>query len=153
MSSTIINFAGGTGSLCLRNGGVGRQHGATANPRAYVLSRDVAGPLRKKGRSPEGREYKYFLLGAYRYPRMVTEMEDGYQIPDEDPGEQPRLPPPGQPPGDDHDGHEGVDELDGFEKFGYGRADQTPSLAEGLVDIWNPGYLASGLRLKVVLPV
>ena len=35
-------------ALCLRNGGVGRQHRATPNPRAYVLSVDVAGTFEKK---------------------------------------------------------------------------------------------------------
>ena len=34
-------------ALCLRNGGVGRQHRATPNPRAYVLSVDVAGSQRR----------------------------------------------------------------------------------------------------------
>ena len=84
-------------ALCLRNGGVGRQHRATPNPRAYVLSIDVAGPLRKK-------EFRYFLLGAYRYPKMGCESEGGHPIPDEPPDDEPPVPPPEEPPfGDEED--------------------------------------------------
>ena len=87
-------------ALCLRNGGVGRQHRATPNPRAYVLSVDVAGPLRRKGRSADGKGFRYFLLGAYRYPKQDLEMERGHPLPETIPPncEDPPLPPPPDQP-------------------------------------------------------
>ena len=90
---------------CLRNGGVGRQHRATPNPRAYVLSVDVAGPLRRKGRSADGKGFRCFLLGAYRFPKQDLEMEKGHPIPEGDvsEGEEPPLPPPVEEPPDAHD--------------------------------------------------
>ena len=93
-------------ALCLRNGGVGRQHRATPNPRAYVLSVDVAGPLRRKGRSADGKGFRYFLLGAYRFPKQDLEMEKGHPIPEGDVSEReelPPLPPPVEKPPDAHD--------------------------------------------------
>ena len=48
---------------CLAGAGRRRPHRRVANPEPYVLSMDLAGPLRK-GRQKE----KYFLVAAYTLP-------------------------------------------------------------------------------------
>ncbi|CAE7938651.1 unnamed protein product, partial [Symbiodinium sp. KB8] len=70
------------------NGLTGKQHRATLHPTGYTLSIDVAGPLRGTGRSPDGKYFKYFLVGAFRIPLLdggVTYDEDfrGHPIPEE----------------------------------------------------------------------
>ncbi|CAE7730560.1 GIP [Symbiodinium sp. CCMP2456] len=55
-------------SVCVRNAATGKQHRATAHPSAYTLSLDVAGPIRGHGLSPDGKHFRYFLVGAFRLP-------------------------------------------------------------------------------------
>ena len=82
-------------ALCVRNAATGKQHRATLHPTGYTLSIDVAGPLKGFGKSPDGKYFKYFLVGAFRIPLLdggVTYDEElrGHPIPvepdlDEDP--------------------------------------------------------------------
>ena len=37
---------------------------------AYTLSIDVAGPLKHQGVTPDSKGLRYFLRGAYRFPRL-----------------------------------------------------------------------------------
>ncbi|CAE7208082.1 RE1, partial [Symbiodinium necroappetens] len=39
-------------------------------PSAYSLSLDIAGPMRTKGESPDGKKYRYLLVGAYTHPKL-----------------------------------------------------------------------------------
>ncbi|CAE7495246.1 GIP, partial [Symbiodinium microadriaticum] len=57
-------------SVCVRNSAAGHQHRATAHPMAYTLSVDVVGPLKGFGRSPDGKFFKYFVIGAMRIPKV-----------------------------------------------------------------------------------
>ncbi|CAE7178911.1 unnamed protein product, partial [Symbiodinium necroappetens] len=57
-------------SVCVRNSAAGRQHRTTAHPMAYTLSVDVVGPLKGFGKSPDGKFFKYFVIGALRIPRI-----------------------------------------------------------------------------------
>ncbi|CAE7334850.1 GIP [Symbiodinium sp. CCMP2592] len=41
---------------------------ATMHPMAYTLSVDVVGPLKGYGKSPDGKYFKYFVIGAFRIP-------------------------------------------------------------------------------------
>ncbi|OLP93881.1 Copia protein [Symbiodinium microadriaticum] len=63
-------------SVCVRNSAAGHQHRATAHPMAYTLSVDVVGPLKGFGRSPDGKFFKYFVIGAMRIPKV--EGADGH---------------------------------------------------------------------------
>ena len=56
-------------SVCVRNSAAGHQHRSTAHPMAYSLSVDVVGPLKGFGRSPDGKFFKYFVIGAFRIPK------------------------------------------------------------------------------------
>ena len=40
------------------------------HPMAYSLSVDVVGPLKEYGKSPDGKFFKYFVLGALRIPKV-----------------------------------------------------------------------------------
>ncbi|OLP80086.1 hypothetical protein AK812_SmicGene39547 [Symbiodinium microadriaticum] len=57
-------------SVCVRNSAAGHQHRSTLHPMAYSLSVDVVGPLKGYGRSPDGKFFKYFVIGALRIPRV-----------------------------------------------------------------------------------
>ncbi|CAE7720332.1 TY1B-A [Symbiodinium necroappetens] len=57
-------------SVCVRNSAAGHQHRSTAHPMAYSLSVDVVGPLKGFGRSPDGKFFKYFVIGAFRIPKV-----------------------------------------------------------------------------------
>ncbi|CAE7334683.1 unnamed protein product, partial [Symbiodinium sp. KB8] len=57
-------------ALCVRNAATGRQHRATLHPTGYTLSVDVAGPLKGFGKSPDGKYFKYFVIGAFRIPLL-----------------------------------------------------------------------------------
>ncbi|CAE7595187.1 unnamed protein product [Symbiodinium sp. KB8] len=75
-------------ALCVRNAATGRQHRATLHPTGYTLSVDVAGPLKGFGKSPDGKYFKYFVIGAFRIPLLdggVTYDEElrGHPIPEE----------------------------------------------------------------------
>ncbi|CAE7745152.1 unnamed protein product [Symbiodinium sp. CCMP2592] len=77
-------------ALCVRNAATGKQHRATMHPSGYCLSVDVAGPLKGYGRSPDGKFFKYFVIGAFRIPLLdgcVRRDEEvhGYPIPRDDP--------------------------------------------------------------------
>ncbi|OLP85186.1 Copia protein [Symbiodinium microadriaticum] len=55
-------------SVCVRNAATGRQHRATLHPSAYTLSMDIAGPIKGRGLSPDGKYFRFFLVGAFRIP-------------------------------------------------------------------------------------
>ena len=55
-------------SVCVRNAATGRQHRATLHPSAYTLSMDIAGPIKGRGLSPDGKYFRFFLVGAFRMP-------------------------------------------------------------------------------------
>ena len=57
-------------AVCVRNSAAGHQHRTTAHPMAYSLSVDVVGPIKGYGRSPDGKFFKYFVIGAFRIPRV-----------------------------------------------------------------------------------
>ncbi|CAE7596997.1 unnamed protein product [Symbiodinium sp. CCMP2592] len=57
-------------SVCVRNSATGHQHRSTMHPMAYCLSVDVVGPLKGYGRSPDGKFFKYFVIGALRIPKV-----------------------------------------------------------------------------------
>ncbi|CAE7382490.1 unnamed protein product [Symbiodinium sp. CCMP2592] len=57
-------------SVCVRNSAAGHQHRSTLHPMAYSLSVDVVGPLKGFGRSPDGKFFKYFVIGAFRIPEV-----------------------------------------------------------------------------------
>ncbi|CAE7659172.1 unnamed protein product [Symbiodinium necroappetens] len=62
---------------CVRNAATGKQHRATLHPTGYTLSIDLAGPLRGAGKSPDGKYFKYFLVGE-------PEVDDDPVLSDED---------------------------------------------------------------------
>ena len=71
-------------AVCVRNAATGRRHKSTLHPSGYVLSVDVAGPLKGHGRSPDGKFFKYFVVGAFRIPKEdgpVHEAVRGHPIP------------------------------------------------------------------------
>ena len=74
-------------AICVRNAATGRRHRSTLHPSGYVLSVDVAGPLRGHGRSPDGKFFKYFVIGAFRIPKAdgveVHREVRGHPIPDD----------------------------------------------------------------------
>eukprot|EP00439_Symbiodinium_sp_Y106_P067020 s115_g11.t1 len=55
-------------SVCVRNAATGKQHRATLHPTAYTLSVDIAGPIKGHGLSPDGKHFRFFLVGAFRLP-------------------------------------------------------------------------------------
>ncbi|CAE7777053.1 GIP [Symbiodinium sp. CCMP2592] len=57
-------------AVCVRNSATGHQHRSTLHPMAYSLSVDVVGPLKGHGRSPDGKFFKYFVIGAMRIPQV-----------------------------------------------------------------------------------
>ena len=57
-------------SVCVRNSAAGHRHRTTAHPMAYSLSVDVVGPLKGYGKSPDGKFFKYFMIGAFRIPEV-----------------------------------------------------------------------------------
>ena len=79
-------------SVCVRNSAAGHQHRTTMHPMAYSLSVDVVGPLKGFGRSPDGKFFKYFVIGAMRVPKIEGggghgEVR-GYPLPPPDPEEE-----------------------------------------------------------------
>ncbi|CAE7902625.1 unnamed protein product [Symbiodinium sp. KB8] len=80
-------------AVCVRNSAAGHQHRTTAHPMAYTLSVDVVGPLKGWGKSPDGKFFKYFVIGAMRIPRIGGK---------ESPGDVRGHPiPPPEPEGED----------------------------------------------------
>ena len=69
-------------AVCVRNAATGRQHRSTLHPMAYTLSIDVAGPLKYPGVTPDSKSLRYFLIGAYRFPRLEgVSPEAGFPLP------------------------------------------------------------------------
>ncbi|CAE7942340.1 TY5A, partial [Symbiodinium sp. KB8] len=64
-------------SVCVRNSASGHQHRSTPHPMAYSLSVDVVGPLKGFGRSPDGKFFKYFVIGAFRVPQVEGSLGHG----------------------------------------------------------------------------
>ena len=82
-------------SVCVRNSAAGHQHRTTAHPMAYTLSVDVVGPLKGFGRSPDGKFFKYFVIGAMRIPKVDGAEGHGdvrgFPLPPPEPEEEDRL--------------------------------------------------------------
>ncbi|CAE7671934.1 TY4B-J [Symbiodinium sp. CCMP2592] len=57
-------------AVCVRSSATGHQHRASLHPMAYSLSVDVVGPLKGYGRSPDGKFFRYFVIGALRIPEV-----------------------------------------------------------------------------------
>ena len=57
-------------AVCVSALGTGRPHRRTKHKSAYVLSVDIGGPMRTLSRDASGRDYRYFLAGAYTFPRF-----------------------------------------------------------------------------------
>ena len=57
-------------SVCVRNSATGHQHRSSLHPMVYSLSVDVVGPLKGYGRSPDGKFFRYFVIGALRIPKV-----------------------------------------------------------------------------------
>ncbi|CAE7317114.1 TY5A, partial [Symbiodinium microadriaticum] len=74
------------------NSAAGHQHRSTLHPMAYSLSVDVVGPLKGYGRSPDGKFFKYFVIGALRIPRVEGAHGHGevrgHPLPPEEPEEE-----------------------------------------------------------------
>ena len=76
-------------SVCVRNAATGRQHRASAHPSAYTLSLDIAGPIKGHGLSPDGKYFRFFVVGAFRIPVVeggIGRDDDlrGHPLPDGD---------------------------------------------------------------------
>ncbi|CAE7914211.1 GIP, partial [Symbiodinium sp. KB8] len=77
---------------CVRSSGTGRAHRRCLTPSAYSLSLDIAGPMRTKGESPDGKKYRYLLVGAYTHPKL--DLPKDIPFPDEEEEEiEPELDP------------------------------------------------------------
>ena len=84
---------------CVRSSGTGRAHRRCLTPSAYSLSLDIAGPMRIKGESPDGKKYRYLLVGAYSHPKL--ELPKDIPFPDEEEEEiEPELDPLEEDEGD-----------------------------------------------------
>ncbi|OLP89946.1 hypothetical protein AK812_SmicGene28556 [Symbiodinium microadriaticum] len=67
-------------TVCVQAGGTGRRHSRVEHPSAYVLSSDLAGPVKVPGTDPDARgaypkPFKYIFVAKLRVPR--TFVEDG----------------------------------------------------------------------------
>ena len=64
----------------------GRPHRRVTHRSAYVLSADVAGPFRTKGRSTDTNQHKFMLVCAYQFPRLPGTPEVSLEPTKEDDG-------------------------------------------------------------------
>ena len=55
---------------CVRGSATGRAHRRCLTPSAYTLSMDICGPMRTRGESPNGKKFRYLLVGAYSHPKL-----------------------------------------------------------------------------------
>ena len=55
---------------CVRGSATGRAHRRCLTPSAYTLSMDICGPMRTRGESPDGKKFRYLLVGAYSHPKL-----------------------------------------------------------------------------------
>ncbi|CAE7520995.1 RE1 [Symbiodinium sp. CCMP2456] len=55
---------------CVRASATGRAHRRCLTPSSYSLSLDICGPMRTRGESPDGKGYRYLLVGAYSHPKL-----------------------------------------------------------------------------------
>ncbi|CAE7478405.1 RE1, partial [Symbiodinium necroappetens] len=55
---------------CVRGSATGRAHRRCLTPSAYTLSMDICGPMRTRGESPDGKKFRYLLVGAYAHPKL-----------------------------------------------------------------------------------
>ena len=96
-------------AVCVRNSAAGHQHRSTLHPMAYSLSVDVVGPLKGYGRSPDGKFFRYFVIGAMRIPRIDGAHGHGevrgYPVPPEFEDEETSL--------EQEDGDVDLDSMDG----------------------------------------
>ena len=65
-------------TVCVQAGGTGRRHSRVEHPSAYVLSSDLAGPVKVPGTDPDARgafpkPFKYIFVAKLRVPRSFVE--------------------------------------------------------------------------------
>ena len=58
-------------AVCLNAQAPGRPHRKVTHPSTSVLAVDVAGPFKHKGRDMDFKDYRYLLVGAYRFPKSL----------------------------------------------------------------------------------
>ena len=56
---------------CVRSSATGKAHRRVRHPSAYCMSLDVAGPFRQRAADPNHKDYRYLLVGAYIFPRLL----------------------------------------------------------------------------------
>ena len=64
---------------CVRGSATGRAHRRCLTPSAYTLSMDICGPMRTRGESPDGKKFRYLLVGAYSHPKL--DLPKDYALP------------------------------------------------------------------------
>ena len=64
----------------------GRPHRRITHRSAYVLSADVAGPFRSRGKSTDTNQHRFMLVCAYQFPRLPGTSEKQTESVDEDRG-------------------------------------------------------------------
>ena len=61
-------------SVCVNAQATGHQHRRVPHPTAFTLAVDLAGPFKHKGRDMDFRDYKYLLVGAFRFPKAYLQV-------------------------------------------------------------------------------
>ncbi|CAE7767389.1 ycf43, partial [Symbiodinium sp. CCMP2456] len=78
-------------ATCVMSRGVGRQHRRIHHPEVYVLTADVAGPLKPgldaTSKGTLGKNLRYLLIGKYLVPKLFIEEYSGKSIPPESSGD------------------------------------------------------------------
>ena len=62
-------------SVCLNAQGTGKPHRRIPRPTAFSLSLDTAGPFKHRGRDLDHADYRYLLVGAYKFPKNFLDKQ------------------------------------------------------------------------------
>ena len=79
-------------SVCLNARGTGKPHRRIARPTAFSLALDTAGPFKHRGRDLDHADYRYLLVGAYKFPKnfldkqLAEDLAEAIHVPEEDGG-------------------------------------------------------------------
>ena len=77
-------------SVCLNARGTGKPHRRVLRPTAFSLALDTAGPFKHRGRDLDHADYRYLLVGAYRFlkgflqEQQAEELKEAIHVPDDD---------------------------------------------------------------------
>ena len=79
-------------SVCLNAKGTGKPHRRVLRPTAFSLALDTAGPFKHRGRDLDHTDYRYLLVGAYRFPfpksflsqQQAEELMEALHVPEDD---------------------------------------------------------------------